>query len=61
MITKELCELAVMNNRTNGNALRYVPKEMRTKELCELAVMSDSANGHSLSYVPKEMITIRIM
>ena len=54
-ITNEQEALAAIRQddlTVNGDALRYVPKELRTREVCLEAVKQD---GDALEYVPEEL------
>ena len=52
--TKNYDKLALKAVQQFGQALGYVPEELRTPELCLAAVQQ---NGYALEYVPKKVLT----
>jgi Domain of unknown function (DUF4116) len=52
--TPDLCRIAV---KQYGEALRYVPKDLRTLELCRIAV---EQNGWALKHVPEDTQTLEL-
>eukprot|EP01088_Endostelium_zonatum_P018889 TRINITY_DN6241_c0_g1_i2.p1 TRINITY_DN6241_c0_g1~~TRINITY_DN6241_c0_g1_i2.p1 ORF type:complete len:144 (+),score=10.46 TRINITY_DN6241_c0_g1_i2:47-478(+) len=50
-ITKEMCEVAVCQDRIN---LQFVPEDLKTEKICLIAVKKD---GIALEFVKMELIT----